>query len=130
MNNLTIAGTSSSPSIQADWQEGRLSMQGDSYPENSFELFQPVIAWVNDFLTQETRPLRLEFELLYLNTSSIRVLMDILDMAEEYYRQGRAVSLAWRYDAGNERVAELAAEFKEDCSFPFAITAKAVAKTS
>lgn len=124
MNNIAITGTSSTPAILADWQEGCLSMQGDSYPENSFDLFQPVIAWVKDYLTGESRPLRLEFELVYLNTSSIRVLMDILDMAEEHHRQGRAVSLCWRYDPANERVAELAAEFKEDCSFPFAITAK------
>lgn len=121
MNDLHIPGSGNSPAIDADWQAGRLSMRGDSYPENSFELFQPLIDWVSSYLAQETRPLRFEFALLYLNTSSIRVLMDLLDMAEEHFQQGRPVELTWYYDADNERIAELAAEFKEDCSFPFAI---------
>ena len=129
MDNLTIPGSSSSPVIHADWQAGCLSMQGDSYPENSFELYQPVADWVQAYLEQETRPLRFEFELLYLNTSSIRVIMDLLDLAEEHHQQGRAISLCWRYDAGNERVAELASEFREDCTFPFTIAPKTPVET-
>lgn len=33
MSDLHIPGTQSTPAIQGDWQAGRLSMQGDSYPE-------------------------------------------------------------------------------------------------
>lgn len=51
--------------------------------------------------------------------------MDIFDMLEEAHRRGRQVSVNWYYDEENERVADLAAEFKEDCSFPFVITQNA-----
>ena len=43
------------------------------------------------------------------------------DELEEAHRQGREVKVNWRYDVDNERVAELAEEFKEDCSFSFNI---------
>ncbi|QEL65479.1 hypothetical protein OTERR_20030 [Oryzomicrobium terrae] len=125
MTNLNITETSSTPAIEADWQAGVIRMKGDSYPENSFELFQPVVDWVSQFLREAKRPLRLELDLLYLNTSSIRALMDILDMFEEAHRKGTEVSAVWRYDAANERVGQLAEEFKEDCTFAFDITAKA-----
>ena len=62
--------------------------------------------------------------LLYLNTSSIKAMMDIFDLLEEAHRKGRQVSVRWSYDGANERVGELAAEFKEDCTFPFDIAAK------
>ncbi|WP_371322895.1 biofilm regulation phosphoprotein SiaC [Dechloromonas sp. ZY10] len=125
MENLQIDRTNSSPSIDADWDKGIIRMQGDSYPENSFELFQPLIDWVAAYLRQTDRPLKLELELLYLNTSSIRAMMDIFDIMEEAYRQGKSVAASWSYDAANERVGQLADEFKEDCSFPFAIQDKA-----
>jgi len=121
MSNLTIPGSQSTPEITADWDAGQLSMQGDSYPENSFDLFGPIIDWVERFLADSNKPLRLELRLLYLNTSSIRAVMDIFDTLEEAHQRGRDVAVNWHYDHRNERVAELAEEFKEDCSFPFSI---------
>jgi len=125
MDNLDIPQTSASPAIHADWATGLITMKGDSYPENSFELFQPLIDWVTAFLKEGQRPLKLELELLYLNTSSIRALMDILDLMEDAHRKGLQVATRWAYEAANERVGQLAEEFKEDCTFPFAIEPKA-----
>lgn len=121
-HDLNLPGSVSTPAIQSDWQAGRLSMQGDSYPENSFDLFDQVIDWVEAFLARESRPLTLALELVYLNTSSVKAMMDIFDLLEDAHEDGRAVEVVWHYDPRNERIAELAEEFKEDCSYPFAIT--------
>lgn len=120
MSDLSIVATSTTPGIEASWSSGRLCLRGDSYPENSFDFFQPVIAWLQAYLA-ERRPLSLEVGLAYLNTSSVRVMMDLLDMLEEAFGQGVNVELTWFYEPGNERVAELAEEFKEDCTFPYAV---------
>ena len=97
-------------------------MRGDSYPENSFELFSPVLDWIEGYLRDTDRPLTLNLHLLYLNTSSVKAMMDIFDILEEAHEKGRKVAVNWYYDEQNERVAELAEEFKEDCSFPFLVT--------
>ncbi|MBB3141176.1 biofilm regulation phosphoprotein SiaC [Halomonas organivorans] len=120
-HDLNLPGSPSTPAIQSDWQSGRLAMQGDSYPENSYELFSQVIDWVEAFLERESRSLTLVLELVYLNTSSVKAMMDIFDLLEDTYQGGREVAVEWRYDPRNERIAELAEEFKEDCSYPFAI---------
>jgi len=124
MRDLTVAGTDSIPAIKADWAAGLLEMTGDSYPENAFELYQPVIDWIEAFLAADERPLRLRLTLLYLNTSSIRALIDILDMLETAYGKGRDVSLVWLYEPENESVAELAEEFREDYTFPFEVVSQ------
>ncbi|SFN05280.1 protein of unknown function [Formivibrio citricus] len=98
-------------------------MEGDSYPENSFEFFGPVIDWVERFLKDSSMPLKLELKLVYMNTSSVKAMMDIFDLLEDAYTQGRQVSVNWFYDPRNERVLDLADEFREDCSFPFEIAA-------
>jgi hypothetical protein len=119
MNDFSIAGTQSSPTIRGDWAQGVLAMQGDSYPENSYELFHQVFTWIETYLADAQRPLHLELRLLYLNTSSIKAMMDIFDLLEAAHQAGQAVSVSWIYDQRNERVVELAEEFKEDCTFPF-----------
>jgi len=124
MDNLNIDSTQSTPSITADAKAGILEMRGDSYPENSFELFSPAMRWIEDYLAQAGRSLTLNLHLLYLNTSSVKAMMDIFDILEEAHKDGRKVAVNWYYDEQNERVAELAEEFKEDCSFPFQITSQ------
>ena len=124
MKELNIPGTQSTPAITADADAGVLVMRGDSYPENSFELFGPVIEWVEAYLLGSAGPLSRELELLYLNTSSIKSVMDIFDLLEAAHGKGRQVSVTWFYDSRNERVGELAEEFKEDCTFPFSVVGR------
>ena len=121
MNDFSIPGSQSTPAIQSDWGKGIVSMQGDSYPENSYELFHQVYEWIERFLGEAAHPLNLELRPLYLNTSSIKAMMDIFDLLEAAYQEGRQVAVNWYYDIRNERVVELAEEFKEDCTFPFSI---------
>ncbi len=125
IHDLELRQTSSTPLVLADQDQGRITMAGDSYPENPFEFFQPIIDWIENYLSQDTRPLHLELALVYLNTSSIRAMMDIFDRMEEAFQHGREVSVHWTFDPENERVGELADEFKEDCTFPFIIAPRA-----
>lgn len=122
MNDLNIQGSQSTPGIRTDYALGLVSLQGDSYPENSFEFFSGLIDWVETYLKDSRAPLRLELRLVYMNTSSVKAMMDIFDLLEEAHGKGREVSVDWYYDPRNERVQDVAAEFREDCSFPFHIT--------
>ena len=121
MNELKLAGSQSTPTVHGDWDTGVLRMSGDSYPENSFELFGDIITWVENYLSSDDRPLHLELRLVYMNTSSVRAMLDIFDMLESAHQQGREIRVDWYYDPRNERVVYMADEFKEDCSFPFNI---------
>lgn len=121
MNDFSLPSSQSTPAIQTDWAAGSISMQGDSYPENSYELFHQVFEWIEGFLATAERPFSLDLRLLYLNTSSIKAMMEIFDLLEAAHQQGKAVAVNWYYDRENERVVELAEEFKEDCTFPFSI---------
>jgi hypothetical protein len=121
MSDIELAAAQSTPAVKTDAAAGTLVMRGDSYPENSFEFFAPIVKWVREYLEEQQNPLKVELHLLYLNTSSVRAMMDIFDMLEDAHGDGREVSVQWFYDADNERISELAEEFKEDCTFPFDI---------
>ncbi len=124
MNDLQIAGSQTTPTITSDSQKGLLCMRGESYPENAFALYSPVFHWLEQYFSTPEQALRLELELVYLNTSSIKALMDIFDMLEAAYNDGHDISVVWYYDANNDRVGELATEFREDFSFAFDIVSR------
>ena len=121
MSNIELSATTSTPHVLADGDAGTLEMRGDSYPENSFEFFAPLVEWVQNYLQAPDAALRLDLYLLYLNTSSVRAMMDIFELLEDAHEGSHAVAVRWFYDEDNDRIAELAEEFKEDCSFPFDI---------
>jgi hypothetical protein len=124
--NLTLAPTQSTPAVSTDWDKGLLVMTGESYPENTYEIFDSIIEWVEEFLRTEDRPLDLQLRLNYLNTSSIRAMIDIFDRLQAAADEGKAIAVSWFYDSRNPRSAELAEEFKEDYSFAFAINSVVV----
>ena len=122
MSNIELSATASTPAVKADAAANSLEMRGDSYPENSFEFFAPLVEWVQDHFKTPDATLRVDLYLLYLNTSSVRAMMDIFELLEEAHDDDHGVEVRWFYDEDNDRIAELAEEFKEDCSFPFEIT--------
>jgi len=119
MNDLHTPGSDITPEIDASWQAGRLTMRGDSYPENALELFAPVTDWVSKFLLTSGRGSSLDLYLNYLNTSSVKAVVDIFEILEVAYSNGASIEVHWFYERGNERAADVANEFKEDCCFPF-----------
>ncbi len=121
MIDLSIPQTPTTPAITTHFSQGRVTMSGDSYPENPFEFFQPLIDWIDTFLKRQSGAFNLELDLVYLNTSSIRAMMDIFDRMEAAHQTGMDIRVLWSYDPENERVGELAEEFKEDCTFAFLI---------
>jgi hypothetical protein len=117
---LDIKASASTPSIV--WDEGTrtLSMTGESYPENSFSFYAPVFEWLNGAL--ETLPVfRFQVRISYMNSSSTKCMLDILDILCDAAERGCDVRVTWFYDADNDRALDLAEEFREDIEVPFEI---------
>lgn len=118
---LKIEGTRSSPRVEGDPAAGLLRLSGDSYPENTFEFYAPLMDWLRRAIEEGEGPLRLEIALSYLNTGSIKSMMDMLDLLEEAHEAKRQVAVVWRCDAEDERAIELAEELLEDLTLPYEI---------
>ncbi|HUX11692.1 MAG TPA: DUF1987 domain-containing protein [Spirochaetia bacterium] len=124
MESLSIKSGVSSPSVDFDPETGLLRMGGESYPENSFEFYTPIIAWLTGYLSDVTHPVRFLVELSYLNTSSTKCMIDLLDQLEAGFKQGVKVSVDWYYDRDNERARDTIEEFREDFTMPFNVIAR------
>lgn len=121
MQALIIEQTKSTPAIHFDPVNHQLNIKGQSYPENSFKFYEPVFAWLDEYLAQVEAQVtvRIYFHMPYINTSSSKCLMMLLERLEDAHKKGKHIGVLWYYDPENETAMECAEDFKEDLTLPF-----------
>ena len=119
MENLVIEATKSTPIVNLDANSNILKMEGESYPENVTAFYNPIFEWIENYINQLNASATIDLKLSYLNTSSSKAFMKLLDMFEEASQQGKNITINWHYDAENEMAKECGEEFKEDLELPF-----------
>ncbi|MFD0673606.1 DUF1987 domain-containing protein [Cohnella sp. GCM10027633] len=126
LSEIRLEATRSTPEVRFDSVGNRLSVIGQSYPENAFAFYQPLLQWLDDYFAQLApgTEVSVELQLPYINTTSTKCLLMFLEKLEEAHADGHRVSVRWLYDEDNESELECAEEFKEDLTLPFDIIAK------
>jgi hypothetical protein len=113
--DLNIEGTKSSPTIRFNGERQLLEIRGESYPENAAEFYTPVLSWIEAYLTSSaSQPVTVNLEIIYANSSSTKVLMDIFAMLDEAAGQDKQITVNWFYDPENENARDAGEEFQED----------------
>ncbi|MBF0454326.1 MAG: DUF1987 domain-containing protein [Magnetococcales bacterium] len=114
MDNIKIEATERSPKIDFNFAANTFSLSGESYPEDISELYGPVMQALKEHLgSQEGANITFDFELIYFNSSSAKILMglfDILDTAAE----DNQVVVNWHFESDDDNMEELGEEFGED----------------
>lgn len=125
METLHIEPTRATPEVRFDPVANVLSIKGQSYPENAFKFYDPIFQWLNDYLGQleQLATVEIYFHMPYINTSSSKCLMMLLEKLNDSYQAGKKINLKWFYDEENDMALECAEEFKEDLELPFEIIA-------
>lgn len=126
MERLEIEQSKSTPFVRFDPGSGMLEIGGESYPENSHEFFSPVIEWIDHYLNEEKKSISFIVTLTYMNTSSTKYMIDILDRLEQAHDKGREVSIEWYCDGDNEREMDTVEELREDFEMPFEVKTREV----
>jgi limonene-1,2-epoxide hydrolase len=114
MDNIKMAATERTPEIDFDFGAKVFSLRNESYPEDVNEFYGPLVdqfkTWIED---QEDSEITFNFELIYFNSSSAKVLMDIFDVLEEA-AENNQVTVNWIYESDDDNIEELGEEFGED----------------
>lgn len=123
MENFHVEPTKSSPEVTYNPEDNTLTITGESYPENSFAFYKPIFDVLEEAIAENDN-FTLIIEVSYLNTSSTKSFMNLLDIAEEGFQEGKDIVVNWYYEEDNEHSYELALDFKEYLELPFNIIAK------
>lgn len=113
LENFFLEQTPSTPEISLK-TEGLISLCGQSYPENTFIFYKPIMQWLESYF--ENSPASktvVTFEIVYFNSSSSKLFFDFFDLLEEASLQ-HDVEVHWLYDPENESILDAGIDFQED----------------
>ena len=108
---LNIAATDRTPEIFLTLQPAKLSIKGESYPEDVSAFYGQVIQAVNALVESPTGDLNVEIQLVYINSSSIKALFRLFEGFEEYRKKDQNVSIQWLADEDDDIMQELGEDF-------------------
>ncbi|RZJ60140.1 MAG: DUF1987 domain-containing protein [Acidovorax sp.] len=115
MENLYIAPTPSSPEVDFKFDARTLSLRGESYPENAAAFYGDIIARLSEFLsTQREATLNVNVALAYFNSSSTKMLFNLIEALSNAAEAGNRVVLNWYHDEEDDTILEFGQELSED----------------
>jgi hypothetical protein len=115
MEEFFVAQTKSSPRIHFNPQTHQHEIIGESYPENSAKFYGPMFSWLEVYLGNVCNAtVELSLDIVYFNSSSSKVFMDLLDLLDDAASLSTKVVVNWRYHEVNELALECGEEFMED----------------
>jgi hypothetical protein len=97
MNPFFIKGDEKMPFFKFD-PNGVLEIYGRSWPEDVIETYQPALDWYAEYKKNPAPNTKVIFKLEYFNTSSSKMIYDILADLAEFKKQGHNIEIEWYYE--------------------------------
>ncbi len=107
--------------VYFDKYTGRFEIKGVSLPANIFEFYHPLINWMENYCKNPNNETQLELKFDYLNSSSTKMILNLISSLEVISRDGGKVTVTWYYDSGDIEMKEMGEEFASNCNLPFNI---------
>jgi hypothetical protein len=119
METLRIEQTDDSPLVILDQVDKQFEISGKSLPEDVLDFYQPVLDWLTAYREKPNAKTVLNLKLIYFNTASSKMLMDIMLILEEMVEEGHDVLIRWHSHRTDEDMQEAGKEFEEMIAVPF-----------
>ena len=97
-----------------------MSISGRSIPDNSIELYQPLLDCVQANLQTDGTSLEISIRLEYFNTSSSKCIMDLLKRVE---KSPCDATVLWYYEDEDEDMLEAGEDYDAIIEIPFKLIA-------
>jgi hypothetical protein len=108
---LSIEGGNRSPNVHFDPASGLFLLEGRSIPENAFDLYAPVLAWLRTYIQHPAAETHLEFKLSYFNSSSTEHLLEMFNLLKKVADKGQKFTCRWYREADDEDMEQIAQDF-------------------
>lgn len=124
METIKIEKTNNTPSILIDEVNMLCRIQGASFPEDAYEVYQHVLDWLERIKDLLDRKLVIEFDYDFLNSISHKKVWQILHELKIMQQNGKEVAVVWYYDENDEDIMEAGEDLAELMNIPFKLIPK------
>ncbi|HHP7242712.1 MAG TPA: DUF1987 domain-containing protein [Cyclobacteriaceae bacterium] len=112
MKDLYIKPTKTTPEIIFESEKSFLRISGVSMPEHTPSFYEPVYGILECYNDYDGRQLTLNIALSHFNTSSSKILFDILKRVKKLNSK-HDISVVWFYEEDDEDMEEIIEDFRE-----------------
>jgi hypothetical protein len=119
MEAIKIKGTEDTPNVVLDAAENVLEISGRSLPEDVSSFYGPILNWLADYMKAPNAKTVFNFKLVYFNTASSKLILDILMKLEDLHKKGNEVLIKWYFPEDDEDMQEAGNEYADIVEVPF-----------
>jgi hypothetical protein len=119
MDAIKIKGTEDTPNVILDAAENNMEISGRSLPEDVSSFYGPILNWLTEYSKNPNQKTIFNFRLVYFNTASSKLILDILMKLEELNKKGNNVVVRWYYPEDDEDMQEAGNEYADIVEVPF-----------
>lgn len=108
MENFIRSSSTKTPEIEFR-VDGHFKISGNSYMENPVKFYSELLEWVEEFLTENTSPVYLDVYLIYINTSSTKIILKLMNLINATSKS--ELKVTWKYQIDDDQMLELGKDF-------------------
>ena len=106
--------TGSTPYVLIDEAKGYMKFEGECFHENVVEFFKDINEWLKKYLETDFKILKVDFEFEYFNSSTAKLLLNMLLDMDEYASDDKKIIVNWITTEEDEIIIECGEDYKED----------------
>jgi hypothetical protein len=120
--------TEFTPELNFDLDHRKFTFKGVSRPEDVIKFYQPAINWLKEFdqnlfthtdVKYNVQLINIDFHLSYFNSSSSKMLLQILELIKKIQGKGIGINVDWYYDESDETMYDDGIDLSESVDIPF-----------
>ena len=117
MENIALKSSPATPyfpEVNFDIDSGICELRGESYMEETYKFYLPLINWIKEYTKDTGKKLEMNIKLMYLNTSSTKCVLDILELLKDFEDLGGLVKVHWYYDKADPDMIDEVEDFEAE----------------
>ena len=119
MDRLIIEREPNTLKIVLDKDNKIFLFEGRSLPENTVKFFEPVMNWISSYKNEPADETIVSMNFVYFNTSSAKLLLQILREFDSIHKAGNPVKIIWHYMVDDTDIQEAGEEYSTMVTMPF-----------
>jgi len=109
--------TKTTPYILIDEEKSLIRFEGESYLEDIISFFSEINEWLENYLASDFNILTFECALEYFNSSTAKLLYNMLRAMDESAASGNKVIVNWIIAKDDDMLIECGEDFKEEMQY-------------
>ncbi|WP_066631653.1 DUF1987 domain-containing protein [Labilibacter marinus] len=120
-DNLVLNSTETTPEVKFNCGNGELEMNGVLLPLDCDAFFNPLLKWLEAYMSKPALVTKLALKLEYMNTRASKYLFQMLKRMNEHLSKDKKLSVKWVYDKDDLDMLEAGEDFSAliDSEFVF-----------